>query len=235
MEKKLDALMVDTNLERRARLRDAAYAQRGFRNVQPVNGLDQALQRLQENNGCDVLFISYEFDREEILEFVKSAKNTTVGSDCAYIMVMKPKDQNAETVAQDVLDGADGFLFEPYSVENLFEITKISARVKKEQAEARVAAAIRMTIEGAIEEIDRVAMLCQKRGDSPKLLEKLQSICAPIRRLDRRGQNTYFELLTELFSEVPPPPSNEYRGASKRVREMLMRKRLRRSKQDESV
>ena len=156
---KFSAWVVDNDMEARMRLKQATNSVPTFGNVKLIGTMEEASRGLTNSNHVDVVFVARRFGQEEITNFVKACKETQGGRDSAYVLVLKTDDQDSNTVAQNVLIGADGFLLEPYSVDNLVEITELAARVKQERSLEREQAALKFLVEDVIKQVDRVAFI----------------------------------------------------------------------------
>src|SRR5690606_39172839 len=97
------------------RLKQATTAVPAFGTVQLTGSLDEALGKISSSQSCDVIFVSHRFEKEELNQFIKKAKGIKQGQDAAYVMVLQSKEGSGAKVAESVLGGADGMLFEPYS------------------------------------------------------------------------------------------------------------------------
>ena len=218
---KYDAFVVDPDLGSRAKLKSAAMAVNEFGRISLVNSLREATAKLEAGDRGDVCFIAYTFSQAEVTKFITDAKNAHIGLDTAFVVLLKGKDQNNETVATNVLLGADGFLFEPYSVESLVGITKLACKVKGERAAARERVALTLVIQDIIKQLDLVVEM-KSSGASPSTsMKKLEEMTASIRKLTNEKRDIYYEIMEKLLSEIPPPRKPvkaKYAGASERLR-----------------
>ena len=218
---KFDAYVVDPDLASRAKLKSAAMAVNEFGRISLVNSLRDAAAKLESGDRCDVCFISYAFSQADVTKFITESKNTHVGRDTAFVVLLKGRDQNNETVATNVLVGADGFLFEPYSVESLVGITKLARKIKGDRAEGRERVALTLLVQDLMKQLDLV--VCMKTsGVSPTTsMKKLHELSDTIRALSDDKRAIYFEIVEKLFSEAQPsrkPTRAKYAGASERLR-----------------
>lgn len=227
---KYDALLIDPDIGSRMRLKQATTAVTNFGKVGQVSSLKEGLDRLRVGERCDVFFLSHKFTTDEITSFVKNAKGTAQGQDGAYIVILGGKDQSSSTVAASVMSGFDGFLFEPYSVENLLEITQIAARVRKERSRAREEAALRLLITDMMNQIDLIAYLKQTQGEGGRAMKKLRETCAMLKSLSPESFELYRSLAMDLFEQAPLPKKvfqrKAYSGASSRVKRKMEDKLL---------
>ena len=108
-------LIVDSEVSTRMRLKQATTAVPRFKNVTMVSSALEARQRMSRPDEVDVIFVSSSIDGDTIQDFIKESKKTDAGQDSAYVLVLKGSDQDGAQVAQNMLLGGDGFLFEPYA------------------------------------------------------------------------------------------------------------------------
>jgi CheY-like chemotaxis protein len=230
VDKKYDTIIIDPDLDSRMRLKQAMTAVYNFGKSHQVVSLDEALSRLRGSDNCDVIFISYRFEQKEVAQFIKNAKETKNGMDAAYVLVMKTKNQDTSTVAQNVMSGADGFLFEPYSVDLLLEITQLSAKVKVERAATREKAAINLLVQDVIGQIDQVSYIKSCQIDIGASMKKLRDLCAVFQGLDAEKLNLYYESALKCFEDAPIPKNvfqhKKYGGVSSRIKKKMEEKIL---------
>lgn len=223
-----DAIIVDADIQTRMLLKLAMTSASNFGKVNHANTLREGLGKIKESGRCDVIFISYEFPTEEVKQFVREAKSLAQGQDSAYVLVMKTKDKESSTVVENVLLGADGFLFQPYSVQYLQDIAALAMEVKKERQRAREEAAISFLVNDIINQIDLIAFLKAKGSPPGDSIKKLKSICALLPTLQESSLGIYYEVLGTMLEKVPAPKKiyqrKSYSGASSRLRRKFEQK-----------
>lgn len=222
---KYDAILVDPDIQSRMRLKQATTAVTNFGKVHQLSELREAQQKLGGSEKADVVFISKKHEMESILNFIKLAKGLPQGQDAAYILVLGAKDQDTSTVASSVMSGFDGFLFEPYSVDNLLEITQISARVKRERSKAREEAAMKMLMTDLMNQIDLLAYLRSCKSDPGRVLKKFKETTTVLRTLSPESFDLYQTVAIDMFENAPLPTKvfqkRAYGGASSRVKKKM--------------
>ena len=225
---KFDAILIDPDLNSRMRLKQATTAVPAFGAVQQTSTVNEALSRMgSSNEKCDVIFLSYRIDSAEITTFIKKAKETKSGQDSAYVLVLKGGADGA-SIAQNVIGGADGMLFEPYSVDYLYEITNLASRVKKERSSAREKAAIAMMVQDFIAQVDQLAYLKSCSMDTARCFKKLKESSNFIRTLSPESLQVYYELAVNGFEAAPIPTDvskyKKYGGVSDRIKKRMEKK-----------
>ncbi len=226
---KYNALIVDTDLDRRMRLKSATTSVVQFGKVNLLNDLDDAKNQISGGKAFDVIFVSSIFEQGPISEFIKSAKELEAARDAAYVLVLQTKDQESSNVASNVMIGADGMLFEPYSVDSLVEITELAAQVKKDRSLQREQAAIGFLLDDVLQQIDMLAYLKSAGYDVGRGIRRFKQMCSVFETLEKDSKQLYYNIAIEKFSNAPFPKKmyqKNYSGASKRVKERMEKKLL---------
>lgn len=225
---RFQALIVDADVAARNRLKQAATTVPDFGKVEYAAALKDGLTRLQLGAPCDVVFVAGREKREEIQQFIKDGKLTTAGQDAAFVMTLGVGAQDTESVAATMLVGADGLLFEPYSVEQLVEVSRLAARVKKERAVERERVALKFLFSDMMQQVDQLAQLKKLGYDVAPTLKRFREMCSVLRILKDESLLIYLQLVIEMFENAklppPPPPGTVYRGISTRVRKRMVSK-----------
>jgi len=220
MEHEYCALIVDGNLEHRARLRLAMRASLLFPTVHVANSLEEAERQFSEEP-IDIVFIAMREDGDAINRFIKRLKQELVGRDAAYVLLLEGRRSSGE-VARTLVDGADALLLEPYSVESLHTISRLAETMKKERSRMRMQVPLRLLVRELAAQLGQVARL-EKSGASASVSRGvLQEMCSVLCELDPETRSLYFEVLLDIFPEIPATHCSvhvgTYRGVSQRVR-----------------
>jgi DNA-binding NarL/FixJ family response regulator len=227
--KKYDTLIIDPDMDTRMRLKTATSSVIQFGKVQLLNSLEDAQSNLDMGRPWDCIFVSYRFKKDEVAGFIKQAKEKKAGEDAAYVLILQTQEQSSSVVAESVMIGADGFLFEPYSVDQLVEITELAARVKLERSQEREAAALNFLLRDVMHQIDLIAYLKAVGYDVGRGMKRFKQMCTVFQALEGESLGVYYGIAVETFSEAPFPKQiyqKSYSGASKRVRERMEKKLL---------
>ena len=230
-----DALLIDPDMQRRMRLKSATMSVVQFSKLHLLSDIGEARSRVQNGPVVDVVFISSDLDSAEITTFVKAGKESKYGQDAAYILVLKTSSQDSTTVAQNVLIGADGFLFEPYSVDQLVEITELAAKVKKERSRTREVAAMSMMLTDVMSQLDMMAYLKSAGYDVAGGQRKFAKMCSFFSSLSEDSRALYYEQVVQRFIDAPLPQKvfqSNYKGASSRVKKKMEEKLLAEQEKD---
>lgn len=229
-KQRYDAVIADPDTRTRMLLKQATSSVLHFGTVNLLPSLAAAISKLNSEEKCDVVFVSYKFNEHEIRDFITQARNTKQGEDAAYILVAKPSKQDSTTIANQVMIGTDGFLFEPYSVESLIAITELAARVRKERSSSRQLVAIEFVINEMINHLDLIAYSKSMGLDVGPAMKKIRDMSSFLLSLEQQPLQLYFQLIVDILIETPVPNKifqrKKYTGASTLVRKKLEQKLL---------
>lgn len=220
-EERYNILIVDPNGESRGKLKQVALSLPRFNKVFVASSLAEALAKTDSPDHVDIVVVSRSFGMEAIISFMREAKATRRGKEWAYMAVVRVESQNNETVASGVVDGLDGFLFEPYSADNMREMAEITAAVKNRNEIARRKAAMSMVLVEVIEHLDAVAFYRSKKRDYHIAFRRLEESSERLKRFKEEYAEIYLEALLDAFGGIEAPALTSYHGVSTRVRERL--------------
>ena len=227
---RLNAVLADPDIQTRMRLKQATTAVPKFGETMQVNTLDEAANRLNGETRIDIVFLSYRYSLEEVNKFVESARTTKQGDTAAYVLVLRSKDQDNSTVASSMMLGIDGFLFEPYSVDSLVEMTELATRVRVEREEMKQKVAATLVTDDIITQLDLVAFLKSCGYSVGKSWEKFTHLCNTFRKMSPEVDSPTFDAFSKRFLEAPLPKkvfeTKSYGGVSSRVRKRMESKIL---------
>lgn len=226
--RKFNCIILDPIMDTRMRLKQATQAVQDFGATHNAATPDEAIRICRGEQEIDVVFVTGRIPREEFAEFVGEAKQTKQGEDSAYVLVLKSQTDSQSDLASAMMAGADGILCEPYSVDQLVEITRLAAKVRKERTDARERIAIGIMVDELITQLDLVAFLKACGCEPGTSIKTLRELGDKIHALNHEYLPIYFELIAEKFEQVPPPKrafqTKIYAGASSRVRQQMERR-----------
>ena len=223
---RFNILIIDPDSQSRGNLKQAALALPSFKKVYVCSFLREGIDKADGTEPIDVVFVSYRFPQEEVEEFVAEAKKLSRGKDWAYVAVLKAKEQKNDVIANSVIGGLNGFLFEPFSADNLREIAEITAKVKLEAESRRRQAAILVLLKEVSGHLDAVAFYKKRGTETPIANRKLAESSQNLKKFKGEMFGDYVETLIDYFSTIQPPPSLNYNGVSERVRKRMEEKML---------
>lgn len=224
----IGVFIVDSDLERRMRLKQATVPVTLFRQTTQLSTLDEALSKLDYDDSGDLIFISSRFGEAEMSTFISRAKEMKRGQDSTFVLVLDAKEQASARLPEYMLLGIDGFLFEPYSVDGLVETANLSLRIKGERREARERLAITVMAKDIIRQIDTLSLLKRYSLTSSKVSQRLTSLGESVRKLSNDSLEVYFKVLVDEMIAAPLPEKQfqvqSYVGASSRVKKLMEKK-----------
>jgi DNA-binding NarL/FixJ family response regulator len=222
---KYDAIIIDTELSTRMRLKQVCSSVVNFGKVLPLGSIVEGAARLRSDERTDVVFISHHIPTEAIAQFIKEGKTTPGGQDSAYILVLKTGSTESADVAQSMMIGADGVLFEPYSVDQLVEITLLSSRVRLERSGAREEAALKFLISDIMQQIDVIAYSKSCGYEIGAAFKHFKQVCSVLTSLEGESLQRYYRLVVDSMENAPIPQAlmqrKKYGGASMRVKKKM--------------
>lgn len=217
-----NALLVDNDMTGRTRLKTVALAVTAFKKAHTANDLREAMTRLGGFDPVDVVFVSAAFGLSNIGDFIKNAKETKHGADCAYVLVHGSNAESSDTIAKSLLTGANAMIGEPYSVDAVREIVEIATKVKKENGLARKKAAIGMLVQSLVTEYDKLVLYLSRGLPVERAKRKFAEKCDTLKKtVDEGDMSAYFEIASQVFESASPASTKMYEGGSKRVREKM--------------
>ena len=190
-----------------------------FPTVHVANSLQEAERHLSEEP-IDIVFIAIREDGDVVNRFIKRLKQELAGRDAAYVLLLEGR-RNSVEIARTLLDGADALLLEPYSVESLHAISRLAEKMKKERSRMRMQVPLRLLVREIAAQLGQVARL-EKSGASGLVSRSvLQEMCSVLGELDQETLSLYFEVILEVFPELPATHCSvhvgTYRGVSQCV------------------
>lgn len=226
---RFSALAIEPVVAARMRLKQATVEIPEFSDVDLQGELHTALQQLGRAKPCDVVFISPSIPEADIASFIKSAKESPAGQDAAYILVMRGDDRDGGSIAKRMLIGADGFLFEPFSVQALKDITHLATQVRKDRAVEREKVAVNVLVNDICRQLDEVAYIKACQYDVGTSLKRLREKCDAFENFTESMLGNYFAAALDVFEKSVPRAKRpkSYGGVSSRVRDRMAKKVIR--------
>lgn len=222
----LQSLVIEADAINRNRVKQAMMALPLFGKCIMGGSIPDAKSRLPELDRIDIVFISDKIETSVIGSFIEELKKLPKSQDAAFVLIVAGSRNS--NLAEGFLNGADGILSEPYSVDTLKEITELAERVKKQRERIRAELGIQLLLKDLVHQVDNVASVQQGGLDPTRQLKKLEEIADAIEKLDPDLQQRYLMLAIEEFQKVPVPEApklkEQYKGVSNRVKARLEKK-----------
>ncbi len=191
------------------RLRHAVSTVEGYGETTQANNLDDARHRLEElNQPLDLIFISYEFPREEVLRFIREGKDRAAAENAAFVMLFAGNENKDSRISEGLLAGVDGFLFEPFSCDDLVGMGALAAKIKQQRTATRETLSIRFILKDLIRLVDVFARLTTIGSDTTKVLQRLLAINAAVEAFQPESKQAYFDQIVDAFTlQLVPDPA----------------------------
>jgi AmiR/NasT family two-component response regulator len=212
------AVISEPNTTKRLNFRYALAATQQFDAIVPASSAEDVLHTLRAEVSVDVVFLSTRLGTENVHTLLQNARALTEGKDAAYVMLVERDQQHVGAIAANILQGADGQLCEPYSVEALQEVLELALRVRHERQQARARLALRLLVQEIAEQLDAVAELRGQRYKARLSAKLLCEMCEVLKDLSPELQAYFHEQLLEVFIARPQPKPKLYAGPSNRLR-----------------
>ena len=225
---KFDAIIIDSDIDTRMRLKQVCASVVNFGKVHPLGSLHEGIGKLKADQRIDVVFISTRIGQENVAGFIKEGKTTPQGQDSAYILVLPMAKSDGASVATSMIGGADGMLFEPYSVDQLVEISLLAAKVRKERSGAREEAALKFLLADIMHQIDLIAYSKSCGYETGQAMKHFKQVCSVLTTLEGESKIRYYGLMVDAFEAAPMAQGlydrKKYGGASSRVKKKMAEK-----------
>lgn len=225
---KFSAVILDSESYRRENLRQVLRADSHFKKLASMGTQRELERELETGSLFDIFFIEERLSEAVIGELMAEGQDNKSVTESAYIVVGSSADSGTEDSAKKLLLGAHGFLFEPFSVDAMEEVVAIASKIKLEARRVRVGAAVSVLLKSASETLDHLA-LAKKAGQNVDLKHNLGEKIREITDLVKEDKKLYFQQVCNVFENASPPKALSYKGPSERVKEMLLRKVVRKN------
>ncbi len=230
---KLNAFIVCRSAQRRSLLQQGMSDEKQFEVVRHNALLEEALKKLDKEKCWHIIFISPEYTKPEIQNFIDESKKIESARDAVFIMLidwtLDHNDQSNLNTWNEI--GFSGFLVAPYTLENLKETTEMATRNFLEKQRKRKRDNILSYLDLLLSQLNLVAL--NQRTKNPKLEEnliKLRQISRATQSLSSDDSSLFITSLIKLTTEDPNSRrDNAYYGSSFRLRkkyEHMLAKRL---------
>ena len=193
----LDAIIVEPSLDKRTHLREIA---RDFcKSVVVSPTLQDGLERIKGSKNCDVIYVSSRFDIETATQFIMSSKQTETGKDSANLLITPSESFNETFLARLMLNGFDGMLLEPASVETFKDSAELALKARNVKLKDRQKRSISVLIRALADQLDELAAKKRLKQVSILAEDRFRKSGKELRVLDMENLESYFESLQGVF------------------------------------
>lgn len=225
-QRKYNALIVDSDATSRNRLKTVCASVVNFGKIITCGTTQQALKELTTpETRTDVMFVSHHIEHDATVQFIRDCKASVEGEDSTYIMVLPTSEGVKTQMANAMMIGADGVLFEPYSVDVLVQITELSDKIRRDRSHSREESAIRLLLKDIVKQVDALAFLKASGNDVGPVVKHFKASCASLKALPPEVRDLYYKLAIDAFENAPVMSvfmkAVRYEGVSQRVRKKI--------------
>jgi len=225
-KRKLNVVIVEPDSSLRMRLKQATNSLGEFGQTLQVPGLADVQRKLDEEHdlrSVDILFVSSRFPRESIKSFTATALRNPKTQDAAFVMLIEQAATSSSVMGEMLLCGADAFLCEPYSVDELVKMCAIASSVRKDRSAAREAAALKLILADITKGLDVVWQMHALNYQGGVANERFKQNCSKLGFLNSESLERLQNLIIDTFEQSPVPllPARplRYEGKSARARQ----------------
>lgn len=227
---KFNALIIEPDIDARMRIKQATMAVHKFGHLQSVNSITEAISQVEYlDSPVDIIFVSKRISHDKMQGFFQFTRASKKTEDAANVVLFQSQEEGNALIKTILELGADGILCEPYSVDQLSEITELATFIKRERSQERERGAIVLLVDDIAKQFDLVSLLSATGGELGQSKRALLELSRIAHGLSESGKEYYYEKLIDKFSNLPPPPkafqASSYNGASERVKKLLLKKR----------
>ena len=221
---------------RRDQLKSALHHAEEITNVKVFTGVGQALADVDSGEGFQLCFISESIPEDEFTAFLNSCRSNESVRDAAIIKVVAEQMELGTEQAKDLLNGADGEISQPFSVEKLLELAELTKKLQSERQKERECAAMEIMLKEMMGKLDLLASFKRAGYEAETSQEKFGEACSVLGDVDIGALRTYFQVALDKFeiAEVPDELDEHanYQGRSSRVKKRMEQKLMRRLEEE---
>ncbi len=222
-----NCLSIDPDTRTRLMLKHAMSLVVQFDSIYSVGNERAALELLSEFK-YDLVFVSDKLGKERISKFIKQAKKTEYGEVAGYILLCSNQ-EDSKGLTNSLLEGADGMLLEPYSIDSLEELSLLAAKIKAKRVEEKRKAALSYISSDVLRCVDLMSQAVFLNHPTAIIKKTVKNINNFISNYENGAiLNLYLESLADAFSKVERPvqivQACRYRGPSQRIKKQEEKK-----------
>jgi|GEM_PF-5141674 len=246
MEKKLSTLLLDNDLDTRMRLRHALSLNPDFGRDIQTNSFDEALDVLnKQQDSVDLVFIANtNLAFHDIQLFIAEARVLSGAHDAAFVLVFSSYGGKDELISQVYELGADSYIFEPYSADDLCRMANVAVRIGPRRLIDREMLSIEPIVREMVKLINLMHRLTIMNCSIEKSMERLRVMGRRLASFQEESKEAYFEYIEEVLplEAAPDQARKEIRGSEvkstrlkKRLEEALYNAAQKRSEREEEL
>jgi len=226
----LRAIILDPTMDRRTSLKQLLVATEKYKSVTIAGALKDGLAILKEAEATiDVICLSRAYGAEKVRNFIEAVGKVPQGECGVFILLLDPDTPTKIATAEALVLGAHNCLKEPYSVDDVKEVTEGAMELSTQFREERDRAGISGMVSEVMKYIDAVYQRIHARRDPGEAMRNLRDTAKVISQIRPELKELYYEILIERFmsADVPyfMPGLANYTGTSKATKKRAEAKR----------
>lgn len=226
MTTKFHTLTIEADPSRLFHLRQAVMVVPEFGQFDSHTDTRSALLHIEKKATPEIqiVFLSHTLPEDELAFFIRTGKEVKATQDSAFVLIIPSTDDMKTQVARFTLIGIDGILAEPYSVDSLVDITKLSLLIKKKRSAEREIKAIHMMMTEIAEQVNKIAVQRRMGVPTTRDMKRLTTMCEVIEELDESTRERYLECAVDVFETASLPKelmTCMYKGVSARTKKRM--------------
>lgn len=211
------ALVVSPLVETRLPLQQLIQQCAEFKEIDTVQNLDEARASMSLQSPVSHAFISGTFSLTDVATFIDWAKHRQGRRPTAFVLLLKRDHVDSSTVANSMVMGIHGFLIEPFTIDAIENIVKLSQTISQKDSHPRMRAATGLMLTDMFP-----APPTEEGAEHENLWKRVNATCDRVKHLT--GQSVTMTVVQGLRKLSAAERVPQYDGASKRVRGLLERK-----------
>ena len=223
-DRSLDAIAIESAATPRVRLKTVMKASHQFSDIRIYSTAEELRSSLDLVGKVDVVFISHRLGEPETAHMISELRNYPSTNSAAIITIV-PAETPKSLITAGLLDGADGFLIEPFSLDSLIEVTRLAGRLKRERRDVKVDVALKLYVAELKDQVSHLANETRAKHPAKLSWEIFREMCSVLKEMTPEWRERYFNMLHDSCNiprEEPTPtrslPSGAYARPSAPVK-----------------
>jgi len=202
-EKSLRTLLIEPDAGCREIFRLVAVGSQVASRVVCAPDFTSAFRNFESGEQFDFIFVSSAFPEGQIRDFFKASRKQT-DKNVAYVVVAHGQARETWRVASSLINGVDGFLFYPFSVQSFINSVTGARKIQDDERMEREKTAIALLARSITEQLTDAATL-RASGNSAKLtIRMLAEMCSVLKELEPWQLDYYYQALS-AYTETASP------------------------------
>ncbi len=185
----------------------------------------EAKEKIEVSESVDVVFISFTCKDSEISDFIRETKERFGEASPTFIITIERQSQDTSSAVTALyLEGASGFIAEPYSPEELTTLLgAVQSHKEKVDSVVKQRRATRFLLLEAVKRVDQLAKVVATGGTNGGFaLKELKNISESIRVLYAQSPEVYAEIAADVFGSITPPAGDGLAPKKRRLKKKIL-------------